>query len=124
MKFQKLVNLSYKMLDLPDSRSKHFSFILIRNKILSSGFNLGFKTNPLSKKYGYRFNSIHSELKAIKNFPYPPSFLSKCKIVNVRIMANGELGMSKPCKKCQKLLSDFDISDVWYSNRNGEFERT
>jgi len=123
MKFQKLVNLSYKMLDLPDSRHKHFSFILIRNKILAVGYNLSYKTNPLAKKYGYYLSSIHSELAAVKNFPYPPSGLSKCKMVNIRIMANNELGMSRPCKNCQRLLKDFDISEVWHTNRDGEFER-
>lgn len=123
MKFNKLVKLSRQMIDLPDSKAKHFSFIMIRNKILSSGYNLGFTTHPLAKKYGHRFNSIHSELAAITNFPFPPVFLSKCKIVNVRIKANGDLGMAKPCKHCACLLADFRLSEVWYTNKQGEFEK-
>ena len=122
MSFQKLVKLSYEMLDLPCGRNKHFSFILIRNKILSIGYNLGFKTNPMAKRYGHRFNSIHSELASIKNFPYPPSVLSKCKIVNIRIMKDGTLGMAKPCIYCSKLLADFDLNEIWYTNRQGNFE--
>ena len=123
MKFPKLVKLSRQMLDLPDSKSKHFSFILMRNKILSIGYNSGWKTSPIAKQYGYRFNNIHSELAAIKNFPYPPSAMSKCKIVNIRIKANGQLSMAKPCKNCAKLLKDFDLTDIWYTNWHGEFER-
>ena len=123
MKFHKLVKLSHQMLDLPDSKSKHFSFIVIRNKILSVGYNLGFKTDPLAKKYKYRFNSTHAELAAIKNFPYPPSNLSKCKLVNIRIKANGELSMAKPCTNCAKLLQDLDLTKIWYTNWQGEFER-
>uniref|UniRef100_A0A6M3LX63 Putative CMP/dCMP deaminase zinc-binding n=1 Tax=viral metagenome TaxID=1070528 RepID=A0A6M3LX63_9ZZZZ len=123
MNFQKLVKLSYSMLDLPDSKYKHFSFILSKNKILSVGYNLGFKSHPLAKQYGYRFNAIHSELKAIQNFPYPPANLSKCKIVNIRIMANNNLGMSRPCFYCSKLLNDFNLTEIWYTNRQGKFEK-
>jgi len=123
MKFPKLVKLSHKMLDLPDVRNKHFSFILMRNKILSVGYNLGFKTNPLAKKYGHRFSSTHAELMVIKNFPYPPSLLSKCKIVNIRIMTNGNLSMARPCKYCAKMLKDFDLTEIWYTNWQGKFEK-
>ena len=123
MKFHKLVKLSHKMLDLPDVQNRHFSFILMKNNILSMGHNTGYKTHPLAKRYGHRFNAIHSELAAVKNFPYPPSLLGKCKIVNIRIMANGNLGMSKPCKHCSKLLQDFDLTNVWYTNKQGQFEK-
>ena len=123
MKFPRLVKLSHQMLDLPDSKSKHFSFILIRNKILSVGYNLGYKSNPMAKRYGHRFNSTHAELAVIKNFPYSPSLLSKCKLVNIRIKANGQLSMAKPCKNCANLLRDFDLTDIWYTNWQGEFEK-
>lgn len=123
MKFTKLVKLSHQMLELPDSKSKHFSFILMRNKILSVGYNLCFKSHPLAQRYGHRFNSTHAELAVIKNFPYSPSLLSKCKLVNIRIKANGQLSMAKPCKNCAKLLKDFDLTDIWYTNWQGEFER-
>jgi len=121
MKLDKLVKLARTMLDLPTSRNRHFSFLLVRNKVLSVGYSLGYTTHPLAKKYGHRFNAIHSELSVIKNFPYPPSLLSKCKIVNIRIMRDGSLGMSRPCKHCQQLLHDLDITDIWYTNEQGEF---
>ena len=123
MKFKKLVKLSRQMLDLPDSRRKHFSYILMNNRVVSVGYNLGFKTHPLANRYHYRFNAIHSELSAIKNFPYPPSLLNKCKMVNIRIMADKSVGMSKPCGKCAKLLCDFDLTNVWFTNRQGQFEK-
>ena len=123
MNFPKLVKLSYGMLDLPDSKYKHFSFILSKNKILSVGYNLGFKTHPLAKKYGHRFSSIHAELKAFQNFPYSPSLLSKCKMVNIRIMANKTLGMARPCQYCSNLLKDFNLTEIWYTNRQGKFEK-
>jgi len=124
MKFSKLVKLSHKMLELPTTTNKHFSFLLIRNKILASGYSIGWKTNPLAKKYGYRFNNIHSEMSVIKNFPYPPAMLSKCTLVNIRIMKSGQLGMARPCHHCSKLLQDFDLTNVWYTNWQGKFEKS
>jgi len=106
------------MIDLPDARQKHFTFILLKKRVISVGYNLSFKTHPLAGRYGYRFNNIHSELKAIQNFPYPVSLLPKFTFVNIRIMANGMLGMSKPCKCCQKLLLDFNCTQLWYSTKN------
>lgn len=118
----KCVKLSRKLISLPDSRQLHFSFLILKNRIISVGYNLSFKTHPLAKKYNHRFCSIHSELKCIKNFPYPLDYLSKCYLINIRIMKNGKLGMAKPCIRCQRLLEDFDIRHIIFSNENGEFE--
>lgn len=119
--FEKCIKIAYKLIELPDAHNKHFSFIVIRNKILSVGWNLSFTTHPIANKYGYRFSSIHSELKSLREFPYPPSVLSKCVLINIRIMSDGTIGMSRPCVKCQKLLRDFGISKIYYTNRDGKF---
>lgn len=111
------------MLDLPDTKYKHFSFLTQRNKVVSIGYNLSFHTHPLAKKYGYRFSNIHSELDAIKKFPFSPSLLPKYTMVNIRIMGSSRLGLSKPCRKCQRLLKDFGITNIWYSTHNGNFEK-
>lgn len=108
-------------LDMPTSSKKHFSFIVERNKIISYGWNNGYRTCPISARYGHRFSGIHSELAAIRNFPYPPVFLSQYRIVNLRVLSAGTLGLSKPCVYCQKMLFDFGISDIWYSTNTGEF---
>jgi len=118
----KCINLSRQMIDCPDGRSKHFSFLILKNRIVGIGYNLSFTTDPLANKYGYRFNAIHSELKAIKEFIYPPGFLSRCSIINVRILKDNTIGMSKPCQRCQRLLSDFGITEIYYTNRQGDFE--
>ena len=121
MQFANLVRISRKLIDLPDSRTKHFSFILLRNKVVSLGYNLTWKTTPLSNRYNYRFSNLHSEVAAIRNFPYPIFFLPKFRMVNVRIMANGEIGLSKPCDICQKLLKDFGVNELYYSKHGGDF---
>jgi hypothetical protein len=120
--FRRCIKIAHKSLDLPTSHNKHFSFLIFRNKILSFGYALGYTSHTLAYKYKYRFNSIHSELKCLIEFPRPPLFLKKCTLINIRIMSDGTIGMSKPCPKCQQLLKDFGISKVYFSNRDGFFE--
>lgn len=122
-RFRKLIKISRDLIDLPDTRYKHFSFLIRRNKIISVGYNLSFHTDPLAHRYNYRFSNIHSELSCIKNFPYSPSILNRFTLVNIRIMGNGEIGLSKPCKKCQRLLKDFNVNTVWYSDFGEIFRR-
>lgn len=118
---RKLFETANNLIHLPDARSKHFSFIVERNCILSVGWNKSFKTHPLAKRYGHRFSSIHSELDAIKNFPYAPASLIYYKFVNLRIMGDGSVGLSKPCVHCQELLAKFGIEQIYYSDHDGNF---
>lgn len=121
-KYQKLIKLARQLLNGVPSRQKHFSFLIIRNKVVSFGFNYSFKTHPLAKKYGHRFSSTHSELKALADFPFRTSKLSDCKLINIRIMANGSLGMSKPCNHCQVMLRDYGIKVIVYTDWRGKFQ--
>src|SRR5690348_10342880 len=124
MRKDKLIKLSFAMINIPNSRrAKHFSFILIRNKIVSMGWNMGFKTHPIAHKMGHRYDSIHSELHSINKFPYPTAILAKCKLFNVRVNKKGKVRLSKPCLKCQKLLSTFNFREVWYTLDGGEFKQ-
>lgn len=118
----KLLSLARDLIHNAD-KHRHVSFILYKSNIISIGYSQSHKTDPLANKYGYRFNSIHSELQAIKRFPFPPSKLTRCTIVNVRVMANGNFGMSKPCINCQKLLKDFGLRTVYYTNRQGNLTK-
>lgn len=104
-------------------KHRHISFIIYKNRIVSIGYSQARKTDPMAKRYGHRFSSIHSELHSIKKFPFRPSKLAKCMMVNIRIMANGSIGISKPCENCQKLLIDFGLKAVYYTNRKGDLVR-
>lgn len=117
--FNKLVSLSRDMIHLPQNRSKHFSFILYKKNIISFGWNKVFKTHPLSKKYGYWNEAIHSELDAINNFPYHHSQLSNYTLVNIRLYLDGKIALSKPCKTCSKLIKAFNIRNVYFSTQEG-----
>ena len=121
--FDKILQIAHDNFHLPNSRHRHFSFIVLRNKVISWGYNDGWTTHPLSVSYNYRFDAKHSELSAIINFPYRPSKLKNYTLINLRLLADRSVGLSKPCKLCSKLLSDFGVYDVYYSTSGGSFER-
>ena len=104
---------------------KHFSYLLMRNKIISIGRNNPDKTHPLAKKFNHRFNCIHSELSSIVNFKFKFNniTLNKCKLVNIRISAANTPKMARPCSMCIEMLKFFDIKEVYYTNSLGNFER-
>lgn len=108
----KLTSVSRKLVNCPDSSKKHFSFLVIRNKIVSIGWNKAWKTHPLAKKYQYRFACTHSELDCILNAKVPISDLNNYTMINIRLDSSLNLQLSKPCSSCQVLLSDFGINDV------------
>jgi len=118
----KLISLAITLIHNAD-KHRHISFIILKNKIVSIGYSHSKKTDPLAKQYGHRFNSVHSEISAIKKFPFRIKKLSKCTMVNIRIMADGTIGMSKPCIHCQKLLKDFEIGEVYYTTKDGALKQ-
>jgi hypothetical protein len=121
--FRRLIRDSYEIIELPNgSRAKHFSYIIFRKKtVIAFGVNSAYKTHPLAHKYGYKFSSIHSELAAILNFPFPPARLRECKLVNVRLGLDGKVKLSKPCKCCQRLIAAMNFDEVWYTTNNEGF---
>lgn len=104
-----------------DHNFKHFTFIIRRNKIICFGFNQPYKSHPIACKHGHRFNSIHAELHAICNFPYPVRELRKYTMVNVRISKDERLRISKPCRYCIPLIAGVSPRRIYYSTDSGDF---
>lgn len=122
--YKKLVEVSYGLSRNMTHSFKHVSFICDGNKIECIGMNQPFKTHPLAYRYGHRYNSIHSELDALLSFPYAIKNINHYTLYNVRIKNNGSIGLSMPCKKCQNMLSDFSVRNVFYTTGNElEFRR-
>ena len=49
--------------------------------------------------------------------------LTKATIYIVRVGANGDMKMAKPCEDCQRLLRESGIRRVIFSNEHGTMER-
>ena len=45
------------------------------------------------------------------------------KLIVMRFSKSGELTMAKPCKFCQEKIESLGVTQVTYSNWEGEFER-
>jgi hypothetical protein len=37
----------------------------------------------------------------------------------LRIDRNGKLNISKPCRGCQSVISQFNLKEIWYSDKDG-----
>lgn len=112
--------MAKEMKHLPNSTNIHFSFLTYRNNIVSFGYNNSWKTHPIANRFGYRFNSIHSELACILNYNGNIRDIHSLHLVNVRIGKEiNSILNSKPCCKCQKLLSFYGITNISYSTEYG-----
>jgi deoxycytidylate deaminase len=116
---EKILDLTKKYIDLPNGKNKHFSFIIRRNKILSIGWNDYFRTHPICKKLGYRFDAIHSETSSVLRYRGDTEDLRFCELVNTRINSMGKIGMACPCDICKKFIISTGIRRVHYTDING-----
>lgn len=130
-KIKKCIEISLELSKKLDvwARCRHFSFILDRQRIISTGIN-NKKTHPINLFYNYvnkKHESIssivgtHSEMKAALFIG-----IDNCKgltIVNVRINKNGKLAMSKPCRGCMDMIKKAEFSDVWYTDNFGKLKQ-
>jgi hypothetical protein len=82
-------------LEIPRPK-KHVSIIVRKNEIVSIGTN-NFRTHPMAKRYGYRFDEVHSELDALLRYKGSKDNLTLC---NFRFNRFGEMRKSKPCRFC------------------------
>jgi len=97
----------------------HFTFVLRRKKVICIGQNQ-YRTHTFARRHKYKYPFIHSELDAVRNFPWPIKELSKCRVVNLRLDMAGHLTMAAPCEYCLPLLDMFGAKEIWYSNWKGE----
>ena len=113
-KFLKLVDSAIPIaLEIPRPK-KHVSMIVRKNEIVSVGTN-HFRTHPQAKKYGYRFDEVHSELDALLRYKGPKDDL---RLINFRFNRFGEMRISRPCCKCLPwCVALFD--DIWYTSNEG-----
>ena len=113
-KIDKLTNVALPVSLEIHRPKKHVSLIVRKNEIVSVGTN-NFRTHPLAKKYGYRFDEVHSELDALLRYRGPKDNLV---LINYRFNRFGDMRMSKPCCNCLHwCLALFD--DIWYSSNTG-----
>lgn len=106
------------------SKFNHASLICYKGRILSIGLNNQYKTHPLMGRLRPNWAFIHSELSALVSFKRATSIdLSDCLMYNIRLLKNGGLGLSMPCKFCTKLIVAANFKSVYFTNNLGLFEK-
>jgi hypothetical protein len=105
-----------------ENRTSHVAFLIKSNIIDKIGINKR-RTHPEISKHPYHegYVGIHAELDCV--LKVDSEDLSDYKMLVLRVDRKGKLTMSKPCSGCQSLLKQFNVSETWFSNKNGEIEK-
>jgi len=100
-----------------EMRASHVAFLIKSNKIEKIGVNKR-RTHPEISKHPYHEGhvGIHAELDCILKINKED--LSDYEMLVLRVDKNNNLAMSKPCSGCQSLLNQFNIKEIWYSDKN------
>lgn len=118
-KLNRLRDLAKLRLKDNPARCKHISFILRRNKVVCFCENNINKTCTFHHYCNFAWPYIHSEVGVIKKCPDDIN-LNQCRLVVIRVGGeDNELMMSKPCKKCEKVLKKMEFKEVIYSVEGG-----
>lgn len=119
--FKRLENIASAMKPLhQDGRSFHVTFAYNGSKLLTIGTNQYSKSHKYHKfghyvsRYheGFYQSGIHSEVMAITKLGLDD--YRNITFVNIRIDNNNKCAISKPCKNCERILSEFGYRYLYY----------
>lgn len=87
---------------------RHFSFIIVENKIVSCGMN---RSGPPIARLGYPdYAKQHSEFVAFQK-----AYSVGETLVNIRLTKRNRLRNSMPCQCCLNFLKSLGVREVWFS---------
>ncbi len=92
-----------------------------KGKVIATGTNIR-KTHPQQYLYAKKTGNekriyLHAEISALVKCRQKPH-----SIYVIRVNNKGELRLAKPCDSCMLALEHANISNIYYSNNNGEIE--
>lgn len=111
---QNIKNLAFAEALNSEHRFRLGAVVFNKKHILGSGYNDHIRTHPKSP---HPYKTIHAEFAAVidslsNNWP---SRVSGSSLYVVRLKADNSLGMAKPCKYCQFMLSQVGIRKIYWS---------
>ena len=95
-------------------RCRHGAIIVKGRKLISQGINRA-KTHPKSI---HPYSAVHAEFDAICK---AKGELDGATLYVTRLLADGTVGMSKPCPHCQRAIEESGIREVVYTDAAGLF---
>jgi deoxycytidylate deaminase len=109
-------------------RFKLAAGVVYKKRLIATGVN-SYKTHPIMLSRGYREGQyfLHAEVDAIKNSLrlLSQQELTKCDLYIVRVKhpkPHSEEwihGLAKPCDGCSKVISGFEMRNVYYTSDEG-----
>jgi deoxycytidylate deaminase len=117
---KKAVKLAYSLCPINrEIRTSHVAFLIKSNVIEKIGVNKR-RTHPEISKHPYHEGhvGIHAELDCV--LKVDKEDLRDYKMLVLRVDRKNKLNMSKPCPGCLSLINQFNIGEVWYSDKNGQ----
>lgn len=102
----------------------HWSFVFQKNDLIEWAQNRpGHATYTV--RYGYQEgrHTLHAEVAAFCKAAGLIDRRFSWYMINIRLLVNGALALSKPCRLCQHFLAALNCSCCWYSTNEGTFEQ-
>lgn len=95
------------------------------SRILSEGTNAIRGCTRVPSEYKKFCHTLHAEQDALSKLLNNPDVIKGASILVIRINNNaaGKISMAKPCEFCQKMIEDYGIRNVYYSDYNGEIKK-
>jgi len=100
-------------------RTSHIAFLIKSNIIEKIGVNKR-RTHPEISKHPYHEGhvGVHAELDCILKLDKED--LRDYKMLVLRVDRKNKLNMSKPCPGCSSLINQFNVGEVWHSDKTGK----
>ncbi len=112
------------MIRIATKQAAHSTYIYRLGAVITKGHRVlstGYNQLAYCSLNNFK-NSKHAEMAAILKVLRKPNGLSSLAGATMyisRITATGKTAMSKPCKKCMKLIHSVGIKEIIYTTDNG-----
>ena len=112
-----------------NKRARLGSVIIYKNKVISVGWNVEDKTNPLQEEYnrlrGYDIDvkftksSLHAEFAAMLRIKHMNIDFSKIHMFVYRRKKDTTIGNARPCAACMGFAKTLGIKNIYYTTDVG-----
>ena len=113
-----------------NKRARLGSVIVYKNKILSIGWNVENKTNPLQQEYNklrdyggvdvrLTKSSLHAEFSAMLKIKNMDIDFGRVHMFVYRERKDGSIGYARPCEACMGFAKTLGIKNIYYTTDDG-----
>lgn len=117
--FNKMLATCFENIEKVNGRTKHFTFLANKSRIINVGWNDYDVNHPFIHKLNYGEKRMHSEVAALLPYRHDLSQVKGWDLINFRVNINGEIGMSKPCSHCENFIKLLGLKNIYYTDPTG-----